>query len=146
MSSMVARSLLLIALALLVSACGSRVEAQAVAVSTEGDTNPEALAAAERGALHKPTVVFFHAEWCNICRQAAPVVEELANKYAANIAVVRMDIDDSASRAAVDRYRVSSTPTFVLLATEGNVLASIPGWPGRAALEMTIEQMVTTDQ
>ncbi len=38
-------------------------------------------------------------------------MEELVAAQAGALAVVRMDIDDAASRSAVARYRVSSTPT-----------------------------------
>ena len=53
-----------------------------------------------------------------------------------------MDIDQVASRSALLHYQISATPTFVLLSAEGNVLASIPGWPGKAAMENTISQLI----
>ncbi len=142
---MATRSLLLLALALLVSACSTTAEAQVAPVSTRGDTNPRALAAAEQGALGKPAVIFFHADWCTVCRTASPALDELAEEYDNRIALVRMDIDDAASRPAVDRYRVQATPTFVLLSAGGNVLAAISGWPGKDGMEMTLQQMLETD-
>lgn len=139
------RTWLLVTLTLLVSACSS-VQAQTVpnvALAVDGESNPPALAAAEAGTLGRPAVVFFHAQWCHICKRVRPTLDELADEYDERIAVIRVDIDDSAASAAVERYRVNATPTFVLFSAEGNVLASIPGWPGREVMEMTLRQMLT---
>lgn len=144
---MVSRTVLLLALALLVSACSS-VQAQTMTDATlplGGESNPRALAAAEQGELGKPTIVFFHAQWCNVCRRARPVIDALAQEHADSLAVVRMDIDDHEAEGAVDRYRVNATPTFILFSADGNVLASIPGWPGREVMESAIRQMLGTN-
>lgn len=138
------RTLLLLTLALLVSACSS-VQAQTIPADTfapESASDLSALAAAEQGTLGKPAIVFFHAQWCNICNRARPILQELTGEYRDQLAVVQLDIDDHAAEGAVSRYRVNSTPTFVLFSADGNALASIPGWPGREAMEMTIRQML----
>jgi thioredoxin 1 len=137
------RAIFLLTLTLLVSACSS-VQAQTTPLAAlSGESNPPALAAAEQGALGRPAVVFFHAQWCQICRRVRPTLDELAEQYDNRIAIIRVDIDDSDASAAVERYRVNATPTFVLFSAEGNVLASVPGWPGREAMEMTLRQMLT---
>lgn len=144
---MATRSLLLLAFGLLLTACAASSQAAPVAeVPLDGDTNVAALDAAEKGELGTPTIVFFHADWCLICQKARPSVEELAAKYEGEVAVVRMNIDDAAARAAVARYDVSSTPTFVLLSAQGTALASIPGWPGKEDMERTIAQMMASSQ
>lgn len=140
---MATRSFLLLAFGLLLTACATSSQAAPVAeVSLGGETNVTALNAAERGELGTPTIVFFHADWCLICQKARPTVDELAAEYDGEIAIVRMNIDDTAARAAVARYDVSSTPTFVLLSAQGTALASIPGWPGKEKMERTIAQMM----
>lgn len=140
---MIMRSLLLITFTLLITACGAHVEASNLMapISWEGDSNPRALEAAEKGQLEKPTIVFFHAEWCHVCEDAKPFMDELTQEHQNEVAIIRMEIDEAASRSAVLRYQISTTPTFVLLSAKGNVLASIPGWPGKIGMKKTISQL-----
>jgi thiol-disulfide isomerase/thioredoxin len=145
MKRVLAAPLLLLAITALMTACGAPARAQVEAISLAGDTNLSALAAAERGELGKPTIVFFHAQWCHVCQRARPDMADIAEEYRDTIAVVRMDIDNPASRPAIEHYEITSTPTFVLLAADGNVLAMIPDWPGRPGMEGTIAQLLAAE-
>ena len=137
------RSLLLMTFTLLITACGAPVEASnpKAPISWQGETNSRALEAAEKGELEKPTIVFFHAKWCHVCEEAKPLMDELAQYHQNEVAIIRMEIDNAASRSAVLRYQIQATPTFVLLSAKGNVLASIPGWPGKIGMKKTISQL-----
>lgn len=128
-----------------VFACSPAQPETELPTSVGGETNAPALAAAERGALGKPAVVFFHADWCRVCQKIKPELAELEAAQGEEVAFVWMDIDSPDSRAAVDRYRVSATPTFVLLSAEGDMLGALPGWPGRGGLERTIAQMLESN-
>ncbi|MBI4704330.1 MAG: thioredoxin [Deltaproteobacteria bacterium] len=59
-----------------------------------------------------PVLVDFTATWCGPCRLLAPVIEELADKYAGKIKVGKVDIDASPGLAA--KYGVRSVPTVML--------------------------------
>lgn len=145
---MVKHSLLLVAFSFLMTACGTTTSLSTSFSSLHVGQNEGAqmLNAAETGDLGKSTIVFFHADWCHICEKADPVLDQLVKEHSNELTIIRMDIDDTKSRSAVARYRVSSTPTFVLFSAEGNVLASISGWPGKDNLQNTIIQMMTHHQ
>jgi len=140
---MIMRSLLLIIITLFITACGAYVQASnSIAPSSlEDRSSSRTLDAAEKGELEQPAILFFYATWCPICAEAMPVMDELAETHQNDVAIIQMDIDQAASRSALLHYQISATPTFVLLSAEGNVLASIPGWPGKAAMENTISQL-----
>ncbi|MBA3534870.1 MAG: thioredoxin fold domain-containing protein [Ardenticatenales bacterium] len=143
------RSLLLLTLTLLMTACGSLPPTTNSALTTftlDNESNPEALQAAEGGDIGRPTIVFFHARWCQLCQKVRPEVEALADKYEDDVTFIRMDINAADARPSVNRYQVHSTPTFVLLAADGNVLASIPGWPGEEMMELTIQELLNPEQ
>ena len=40
-------------------------------------TDPDGLALAEAGQAGQPTLVWFHADWCQICQQVKPEVVNL---------------------------------------------------------------------
>jgi thioredoxin 1 len=60
----------------------------------------------------KPVLVDFWAEWCAPCRMLAPTVDAVAEKYAANTRVVKLNVDDNP--AISQRYGIKGIPTLIL--------------------------------
>ena len=60
----------------------------------------------------KPVLVDFWASWCGPCRALGPVVEEVGNEMAENVAVYKVTVDDEADLAT--RFRIVSIPTLIL--------------------------------
>jgi thioredoxin 1 len=58
-----------------------------------------------------PVIVDFWAGWCSPCKQLAPTIEALAEKYAGRVKVVKADVDKN-SKAVAD-YGIRSIPTLV---------------------------------
>jgi thioredoxin 1 len=106
-------------------------------------TDPEGLALAEAGQGNQPTLVWFHADWCHVCQQIKPEVVNLGQEFEDKVKVVRLNVSDPASRAAMDRYDVRATPTFVLLDEAGQVRDNISGWPGYPAFVTAFNQLLT---
>lgn len=60
----------------------------------------------------QPVLVDFWAIWCGPCRQMAPVIDSLAEKYAGKIKVGKLDVDHNP--AAAQRFNVRGIPTMLL--------------------------------
>src|SRR5215470_2594242 len=60
----------------------------------------------------RPVLVDFWAAWCAPCRMLAPTVEAVAEKYAANARVVKLNVDDNPSVS--QRYGIKGIPTLIL--------------------------------
>lgn len=57
-------------------------------------------------------LIDFFATWCGPCRMIAPFVEEIAEEKAGEVAVYKVDIDQSPDLAA--RYGVRGVPTLMV--------------------------------
>lgn len=60
----------------------------------------------------KPVLVDFFANWCGPCRQMLPLVSDVAEEMAAQLKIVKVDVDESEATPA--RYGIQSIPTLIL--------------------------------
>ena len=59
----------------------------------------------------KPCIVDFYTTWCGPCKRLAPIMDELAKKYAGEIYIYKVDTDKEQELAAV--FGIRSIPTLL---------------------------------
>jgi thioredoxin 1 len=84
----------------------------------------------------QPVLVDFWAPWCGPCRMVAPVVEEIAKERAAELKVVKLNIDENQQTAI--QYDVLSIPTLILF-SNGQVAKKVIGAYPKRKLEAELE-------
>mgnify|MGYP002838680886 FL=1 len=72
----------------------------------------------------KLVLVDFWAEWCGPCKQIAPTLEELAEKYSENLSVCKVDVDSNRELAL--QYNVRSIPSLMIF-KNGEMVDSLIG-------------------
>lgn len=70
-----------------------------------------------------PVLVDFYADWCGPCKMMAPIVKELAEKFAGKCKVGKCNIDENIKVA--QNYRVMSIPTFIIFKNGEAVVTAI---------------------
>ena len=91
---------------------------------------------ADAGA--KLVVVDFTASWCGPCQRIAPKYAELAEAYADDALLVKVDVDENAELAA--RMGVQVLPTFIVL-RDGEEVAKMSG-ADPAKLEALVKEHI----
>jgi thioredoxin 1 len=88
----------------------------------------------------KPVLVDFWAAWCAPCRMLSPTVDAIAEKYAANARVVKVNVDDNPSIS--QRYGIKGIPTLILFKA-GKEEERVVGATSKEAISRMIDKHVT---
>jgi thioredoxin 1 len=72
----------------------------------------------EQDVLHashnQPILVDFWAEWCPPCVVIAPLLEQVVNERAGEVALAKLEVDEGENMKLAGRYQVRGFPTIIL--------------------------------
>lgn len=63
----------------------------------------------------------FEASWCGACKQ----LDKILNK--SDLPIEHIDVDDDKNEALIEKYKVKSLPTIVLIDEDGNEIVGFHG-------------------
>jgi thioredoxin 1 len=87
----------------------------------------------------RPVLVDFWAAWCDPCRMLEPTVDAVAEKYAANARVVKVNVDENPSIS--QRYGIKGIPTLILF-KNGKEEERVVGATSKDAISRMIEKHI----
>lgn len=91
---------------------------------------------------NKVVLVDFWAPWCPPCRMMAPILENIADKYADTVSVVKVNVDESADNQRIAaEHGVSGIPNMQLF-KNGQVVDELIGARPQDVLEEEITKQL----
>ena len=83
-------------------------------------------------------LVDFYATWCGPCKMMHPILEQLKEKQADRLRIIKIDVDKNPALAT--QYQIQSVPTLIAF-REGNVLWRQSGALSLSQLIKTLDQL-----
>ena len=74
---------------------------------------------------NKPAIVDFYADWCGPCRAIAPTLQDVAEEYNGEIAVYKVNIDNSPELAHA--FGIRSIPAVMYIPLKGEPVLTVGG-------------------
>ena len=90
-------------------------------------------------ATELPIVLDFSATWCGPCKQLAPIIDELSNKYAGRIAVGKCDIEEADDLTA--EYGIRNVPTVIFI-KNGQIVDKFVGSKSKGDVQAKFEALL----
>jgi thioredoxin 1 len=84
----------------------------------------------------QPVLVDYWAEWCGPCKMIAPVLSEVADEYASQLTVAKLNIDEN--QMTPPKYGIRGIPTLMIF-KNGDVAATKVGALSKSQLVEFIE-------
>ena len=103
---------------------------------TDGTFSREVLSS------HGSVLVDCWAPWCGPCRTVAPILDDLASKYAGGVRIAKLNVDENPLTAS--RYEVQSIPTMLLF-KDGKLVNRLVGALPKSAIEQHLTAIMKTN-
>jgi thioredoxin 1 len=86
-----------------------------------------------------PLLAFFSADWCEPCKWAEPVLDDVIKHFSGKISLHKIDVDEHPELAR--EHHVVSVPTLILFQNE-KILWRMRGYDIAAELVKQLEEFV----
>ncbi|MBB5876127.1 MULTISPECIES: thioredoxin [Xanthomonas] len=84
-----------------------------------------------------PVLVDFWAEWCAPCKQLLPIVDDIAEEYAGEARICKINADENKDTA--QQFQVRGLPTMILF-MDGKEKARLVGLVSKTRIAQVIDE------
>ena len=90
----------------------------------------------------RPTMLEFYADWCEICREMAPAVLTIEQRYGNELDVVMVNVDNPLWLDLIDHYNVNGIPHIELFDSDGKTRGRSLGLRSPEQLESLAQALI----
>ncbi len=90
---------------------------------------------------NKPTFLEFYAEWCEVCKEMAPKVSSLKEKYEKDINFVFLNVDNPKWQSYIGKFNVNGIPQVNVIDKQGNLISTLIGKQEEKTIRDSIDNL-----
>ena len=90
---------------------------------------------------NKPTFLEFYAEWCEVCKEMAPKVSSLKEKYEEDINFVFLNVDNPKWQSYIGKFNVNGIPQVNIIDKQGNLISTLIGKQEEQTIRDSIDNL-----
>jgi len=90
---------------------------------------------------HKPTILEFYAEWCEVCKEMAPQVSAIKDEYEKDIKFVFLNVDNQKWGNYIRKFEVNGIPQVNLFDKKANLISTFIGKQEEIKIRNSIDQL-----
>ena len=84
-----------------------------------------------------PVLVDFWAEWCAPCKQLLPILDDIAEEYAGEASICKINADEN--KETMQQFAVRGLPTMILF-VDGKEKARLVGLASKTRIAQIIDE------
>jgi thioredoxin 1 len=89
-----------------------------------------------------PVLIDFWAEWCGPCRMVAPVLDKMAQEFAGQVRIAKVNVDENPGLSQY--FQIMSIPTLMMIKNRSIVFCQ-PGAMPEATIRDLIQQLIALE-
>lgn len=89
-----------------------------------------------------PTLIDFWAEWCGPCRMVAPVLDKMAQEFAGQVRIAKVNVDENPGLSQA--FQIMSIPTLMMI-KDRTIVFSQPGAMPEPVIRDLIQQLIALE-
>lgn len=89
-----------------------------------------------------PVMIDFWAEWCGPCRMVAPILDKMAQEFAGQVRIAKVNVDENPGLAQY--FQIMSIPTLMMIKNR-TIVFSQPGAMPEPVIRDLITQLIALE-
>ena len=91
---------------------------------------------------NKPTFLEFYAEWCEVCKEMAPKVDDIKNEYSRDMNFVFLNVDNSKWEKYIRNFNVNGIPQVNILDKDANLEITFIGKQEEKTIKESLDNLL----
>ena len=90
---------------------------------------------------NKPTFLEFYADWCEVCKEMAPKVDDIKNKYEKDINFVFLNVDNQKWEKYIRNFNVNGIPQINIFDKDSNLELTFIGKQEEETIKESLDNL-----
>ncbi len=91
---------------------------------------------------NKPTFLEFYAEWCEVCKEMAPKVDDIKNEYSRDMNFVFLNVDNSRWEKYIRNFNVNGIPQVNIFDKDANLEITLIGKQEEKTIKESLDNVL----